>query len=53
MIFAEGNIKSNEIKRTLAKAENEINPRVKPQNYEEIDTNQLNFDIKMTSSRVS
>ena len=29
MIFAEGNIKQNEIKRTLAKAENEINPKEK------------------------
>ena len=29
LIFSEGNIKQNEIKRTLAKAENEINPKEK------------------------
>ena len=29
MIFAGGNIAQNEIKRTLAKAENEINPKEK------------------------
>lgn len=51
-MFGEGNVLQNSIKRQLAKAINEINPK-KPVVFEDIDINKLNFDIKMTSSRVA